>query len=122
MPFLLVVDDNVDIARAVATFARLVDCEAVAVHDGESALAILRDRPVGLVILDFHMPDISGGDILRAIQADPAIPSNTPVAVFSADDACRAESMRLGAVAFVSKVASLEDLVPLLQRYCHCHP
>ncbi len=39
--------------------------------DGESALAIIANQPVDLIISDLHMPKMSGLELLRAVRANP---------------------------------------------------
>lgn len=50
-------------ARAAEGF----DAEIVA--DGESAMAVLRDSPVDLLVLDWGLPGISGTSLVRALRA-----------------------------------------------------
>jgi CheY-like chemotaxis protein len=66
--------------------ARLVQkCghEGVCVTSGEEALAFLRSRAVGLVVLDNMMPGMDGVEVLRQIRQDPATAA-LPVVMWSA--------------------------------------
>ena len=38
---------------------------------GELALKYLEHRPADLILMDYHMPHISGGEVLEKLQADP---------------------------------------------------
>jgi CheY-like chemotaxis protein len=80
---------------------------------GESALEIVRQRHPGLILLDLHLPDMPGEEILRRIWADPATRS-IPVAVLSADATARQQQRLLaaGAVAYLTKPL---DVVSLLR-------
>jgi CheY-like chemotaxis protein len=44
----------------------------------------LNVRKMGLVMLDLHLPDIGGEEVLRRLQADPKT-AHLPVVVLSAD-------------------------------------
>ena len=51
---------------------------------GLDGLAAVRARLPHLILLDMHLPDISGLELLRHLKADPAT-SAIPVIVVSAD-------------------------------------
>ncbi|MDD5304224.1 MAG: response regulator transcription factor [Elusimicrobia bacterium] len=70
----LIVEDDPGMRMFYATlFEQLREdgFTAVIAKDGERALDILRDEPVDLVLLDWNLPGISGGDLLRALRASP---------------------------------------------------
>jgi CheY-like chemotaxis protein len=97
-------------------------CEAVVVHDGPAALAVLRSRPVALMVLDNYMPSMSGLDVLRSLWSDGEF-TGPPVVMFSASDHVESEARRLGAVAFISKADAggllrvLAEHVPTTQAH-----
>jgi CheY-like chemotaxis protein len=76
-------------------------------RDGQQALAILENKSYqpGLIILDLHIPGMSGHALLGALQ-----PKNVPVVVFSSswDEAEVQRSLALGAREFVRKPIDLE--------------
>ncbi|MGH8092788.1 MAG: response regulator [Chthoniobacterales bacterium] len=51
---------------------------------GEKALAMARENPPHLVLLDLDLPDTHGSQVLKSLQAQPAT-ADTPVIVISAD-------------------------------------
>jgi CheY-like chemotaxis protein len=70
---ILVADDD---AAIVALLADLLDDEGHAVlraHNGRQALAHLEAGGVDLLITDNMMPGLSGLDLIRRMQADPAL-------------------------------------------------
>jgi CheY-like chemotaxis protein len=66
-------------------------------------------------LLDVSMTGITGLDVLRELRRRGRLAS-LPVVVFSASETHRAESLRLGAVAFVLK-DDAEGLARLIGRY-----
>jgi signal transduction histidine kinase len=51
---------------------------------GRQGLDLARDDPPDLVLLDLHLPDIPGEEVLRTLRGDPRT-SGVPVVVISAD-------------------------------------
>jgi len=84
-PIVLFVDDDPDartlLPRLIHSFAP--QCEIVVVATGIAALAVIAARAVALVIADYHMPNMNGAQLTRAIKrASPAL----RVAIVSVDD------------------------------------
>ena len=84
-PTILIVDDDPEalilLRRLLLSITR--HCEIVAVESGIAALALTAQRPVALVITDYHMPGMNGVQLTGAIKA--ASPE-TRVAVITAYD------------------------------------
>jgi CheY-like chemotaxis protein len=74
----------------------------------EQALAILRERPVSVLITDIDLPSMDGLELIQKVRAEPRF-SALPIIVTSAaaDPATRERALRLGAAAFFSKPYSL---------------
>ena len=68
----LVVDDSRAMRAIITDILRELGFETAEAGDGEAALAGLRAAPVDLVVLDYHLPGLSGAEIARAIRAEPA--------------------------------------------------
>ncbi len=63
----LVVDDEQEVADAYALRLRGF-CEVETTYGGESALSIIAESPVDIVLLDRHMPGMSGDDVLAELD------------------------------------------------------
>ena len=59
----LVVDDEAAIRHAVARLLRRERWEVVTAATGGEALAALEMRPVAAVLLDYHLPGMSGAEL-----------------------------------------------------------
>jgi signal transduction histidine kinase len=73
-------------------------------QDGHSGLEMLKGEKPNLVILDLHLSDMPGEEVLRRIWSDPST-RDVPVAVLSADATPRSQRrMRAsGAIAYLTK-------------------
>lgn len=113
MPVVLIVDDNESVAGMAAACAEMAGCESEIAHDGQAALNAVRSHHIDLMILDAHMPGLSGLDVLRELKSERA----PPVAVYSADEGVRQEALQLGAVAFLRKTKP-EELLQFIEEHC----
>jgi len=78
----LLADDDDDVRDSMLRTLSDRGYDVVAVSDGAEALSYLdRDRP-SLVVLDLHMDEISGWEVLRFLRSDPRL-RGVPVLVVS---------------------------------------
>jgi len=72
---ILIVDDEVEIVdlfqRYLAPHFPGANC--LAAYDGRSAVETIRAESPDLVLLDLQMPEMSGEEVLQAIQSDPSL-------------------------------------------------
>ena len=69
---LLVVEDEVDLAEALAKGLRREGYAVDVAYDGRSALSHLGVNPYDLVCLDLNLPDLDGREVCRRLRFDPA--------------------------------------------------
>lgn len=63
----LIVDDEKEVADAYAL--RLRDfCDVQTAYGGEEALSLVDSEPVDIILLDRHMPGLSGDDVLEKLD------------------------------------------------------
>jgi CheY-like chemotaxis protein len=67
MPTALVVDDEKEVADAYALRLRGL-CEVETVYDGHTALQTLDGSDIDIVLLDRHMPGMSGDEVLAELD------------------------------------------------------
>ena len=120
-PSILIVDDEPDITRTFAQILRTEGYDVMTAPNGPTALAILRDHPVDVMLLDLAMPGMDGLAVLRAIRT---LPMHTAVVVISAhiEPAGEAEAKRLGAAAVLSKPPNIGELLRLCSELSHHSP
>jgi response regulator of citrate/malate metabolism len=104
----LVVEDDALVAEVHASYVERVPGFAVAgvAHRATEALEILGSQPVDLVLLDFHLPDVKGLDMLRLLRARSAAPVDV-IAVTAARDP---ESIRAAIAQGVSQYRAQVDV------------
>jgi PAS domain S-box-containing protein len=66
----LVVDDQRDVADAVAMLLESIGHDAHAVYDGPAALAVSRDQRPDVMFVDVGMPGMTGYDLARQVRRD----------------------------------------------------
>ncbi|MBK6630972.1 MAG: Flp pilus assembly complex ATPase component TadA [Betaproteobacteria bacterium] len=65
---ILLVDDEPNILRALRRVFRQENYEVVTAASGPEALGLLREEPFHVVIADFMMPVMNGGELLRQVR------------------------------------------------------
>lgn len=102
-PVVLYVEDNADMRGHVADLLR-VDCNVFVAADGREGLELTRHYQPDLVVTDQMMPTMSGSELLRALQADPALAS-TPVLLLTAVSSpeTRIDALEAGADDYLTK-------------------
>lgn len=83
-PLALVVEDDKKQAVIFAQALNMAEFETEIVQDGKIALERLAEVIPALVVLDMHLPHITGDHILKAIRADERL-SKTKVILATAD-------------------------------------
>jgi CheY-like chemotaxis protein len=110
LPYILLVDDNVDDAFFFAHAIKRLELPIRVEHvrNGQSAVERLDNLPgerfPAMVVLDLDMPRLDGFDALRRIRAQPRF-QKLSIVVFSSAilDSDRPKAERLGANAYYSK-------------------
>src|SRR4051812_12500401 len=65
----LIVDDQIDVAKFLAEILRLVGYEAFSESNPQNALERLADENFDLIISDFKMPELGGFEFYQAVVA-----------------------------------------------------
>src|SRR2546429_3575389 len=66
---ILIVEDEVAVARQIASALTEAGHDPKAVHDGEAALDEVSNTPFDLVVLDIVLPGMDGFDVLRHLRS-----------------------------------------------------
>ncbi len=114
---LLIVDDESDFRESACRYLKRIGFRVEEAEDGEEALNVTTNKRFDVVILDIHMPGMSGIQVLRELMdRDPAPKVIMLTGGGTIENAV--ESIKLGAYDFLTKPVKLDDLARLVSRAC----
>jgi len=113
-PLALVVEDDNRQATVFAQALRMADYEIEIIRDGREALNRLSEVVPVLVVLDLHLPNVSGREIFEQMQADERL-AKTRVMLATADPIL-AETLRTEVDLVLLKPISFNQLRDLASR------
>jgi two-component system, OmpR family, phosphate regulon response regulator PhoB len=110
--YVLVVEDEPDIAALVAYHLARESYRVRTATDGAEALRLIEQERPDLVVLDLMLPSVSGFDVLRALRTRPDFEA-LPIILLTArkEEKDRIEGLSLGADDYVAKPFSPQELV-----------
>lgn len=113
---ILVVEDDDGLREALIDTLTLANYQCVEADSAETALLLLKDQMVDIVVSDVQMDGMSGLSLLKSIKNQQ---SNLPVLLMTAygtiDDAVQA--MKDGACNYIAKPFSPEVLLNMISQY-----
>lgn len=83
-PFGLVIEDDADLAQIFAEALQAAQFDTEIIHDGRLAQARLAEARPKVIVLDLHLPHVSGAVLLEQIRADERL-NATQVIIATAD-------------------------------------
>ncbi len=112
------VDDDPMNLRVVQEILGAFGHIGVMASSGEEALERLRTEAFDIMLLDIHMPGMTGIEVIERLRASPGPESSTPVIALTADIYSRrpAEYVALGFNDFVSKPILVAGLMATIRR------
>lgn len=114
----LIIDDEEDFARALASRLELRNMTTRCAFDGEQGLTMLRESPPDLLLLDMRMPGLSGVDVLRRLRCGNIVPGGKtlPVCVISGHTSERdfLAAGELGIQGYLTKPLQFSELLEVI--------
>ena len=107
---ILVVDDEVRLARQIASAVMGAGHDAVLIHDGEAALHEAAEVSFDLIVLDVGLPRIDGFEVLRRLRAQH-ITSRVLMLTARSQVEDRVTGLQLGADDYLPKPFAMQELV-----------
>ena len=109
MKTILVVEDEMKIAKLVRDYLEHAGFEVIVTGDGGSALSATRGSKPDLIVLDLGLPERDGLDVTRDLRRT----SNVPIVMLTArgDESDRIVGLELGADDYLVKPFSPKELV-----------
>ena len=118
----LYIEDN-DASRDLMRelLGRVAGVEVITATDGDEGLALARAARPHAILLDLHLPDMRGEDVLRQLRAD-ASTSGAPVIIVSADAVPEriTAATAAGAAAYLTKPVEAGELFAALESVLDC--
>jgi len=115
---LLVEDSEVNQEIMLNILAKLGHTADVA-ENGYAAIEAARREPYGLILMDLHLPDKSGVEVIRAIRALPEMNAHATIIAVTAGatDKEKADCRQLGVTDFLIKPVERDMLAQTLARW-----
>jgi len=121
-PVVFIVEDDIPLAEAFSIALNVAEFSTVLIKNGAEFQAAFeeagkvpgKDVPA-LVLMDLHLPDADGEDLIASIRDDERF-NGTKVIVVTADN-CRAREMGGEADLVLVKPVAFRDLKKLARRY-----
>ncbi len=112
----LVVDDDFMVARVHAMFVERTEGFRVVgvARTGEEAVRLAHEHQPDLVLLDVHLPDVSGVEVLRRLRAD-GVRAGVVMVTAERDAEVVREALHGGAMQYLVKPFEYDDLARRLQ-------
>ena len=119
MTRILIVDDEIQIRRALDINLRAHGYEVDLAETGEEALTEAAARPPDLVLLDLGLPGMDGVDVIRGLRVWTSI----PIIILSArhTDASKVAALDAGADDYITKPFSINELLARVRASLRRH-
>lgn len=119
----LIIDDDIDLLHLLTKKLHKNDIECISATLPGEGLKKAQEYNPDLVLLDLNLPKMSGFGFLREFKHQPQL-SPIPVVILTAiDDAdVSQEAINLGAVTYLTKSCSDEELISAINKYTPSHP
>jgi DNA-binding response OmpR family regulator len=115
-PVILVVDDDMPILVLMQSLLREFGFEPLTAASGDEAIDIARKQRPSLVLLDKHMPGMSGDEVIRALRDDAGL-AQLPILILSGEPISKADLTTLRADGAVLKPFDVVALVNQIREY-----
>jgi DNA-binding response OmpR family regulator len=118
---ILIVEDEVPVARQIASALTETGHDPKIVHNGEAALDEVTRAPFDLIVLDIRLPGIDGFEVLRRMRAQHLA---TRVLLLTARGAVddRVTGLQLGADDYLPKPFAMQELVARVRALGRRYP
>ena len=110
------VEDDSEMIQAISLMMQLLDYEVKPFLTANAAAGELKEFRPHLLLLDIHLPEISGLDLLEFVRRRPEL-DRLPILIISSDhaDAKVDEALEKGADGYIIKPVTLEELEEAIQ-------
>jgi two-component system OmpR family response regulator/two-component system copper resistance phosphate regulon response regulator CusR len=107
---ILVVEDDAELARQIASALTEAGHDSIVVHDGEKALDKTKATPFDLIVLDIILPGMDGFDVLRHLRAQH-LASRVLMLTARGEVKDRVAGLQLGADDYLPKPFAMQEML-----------
>jgi len=120
MAKVLVVDDEANLRKVLATMLRRTGYDVTVAADGEQGLAEFQKGGADIVVTDLVMPKVGGMEVLRAVNSsNPDVPVIIITAHGTVDSAV--EAIKLGAFDYITKPFDQAEIQSVIAKAARTH-
>jgi CheY-like chemotaxis protein len=112
---LLIIEDDAEFAKILRDMARDKGFRTLVGLRGDTGMALAREYKPDAITLDLRLPVIDGWTVLDRLKHDSRT-RHIPVHLISASDEGKQRAMSLGAIAFLKKPVSKDDLAEAMNE------
>src|SRR6516164_10384986 len=118
---ILVVEDDVPLARGIGSALSAAGHDPTIVHDGEKALDAATGTPFDVIVLDIILPGIDGFEVLMRLHSRPV---SSRILIHSAcgDVEDRISGLQLGADDYLPKPFAMRELIARVRALGRRYP
>jgi len=116
MTKILVIEDQPQMRKNLATILEMENFQVASASDGQSGIELARTEQPDIIICDVMMPGLDGHQVLEQLRKDPAT-ATLPFIFLTAksDKTDLRTGMNLGADDYLTKPVSREDLLSAIE-------
>jgi CheY-like chemotaxis protein len=116
MPVILIIEDAKAIREEILDILRMENYEVLEASNGNEALSTIESHKPDLILSDIRMPVMDGFELLKALHK---LKNKIPIIIMSAkaEKAENDKALALGAVDYLIKPCSPEDLILCFSKY-----
>ena len=115
---ILIVDDNRENLKVVSSYLKEKNYRLALALDGKSALKILEENKIDLILLDIMMPEMDGFEVCKIIKQNTAI-KDLPIIFLTAktDSDDIVKKFQMGGVDYITKPFKKEELYARVRNH-----
>jgi CheY-like chemotaxis protein len=117
-PFVLIADDNRDLAKGLAILLKLAGFDVEIVRDGRDALQAALARRPDAILLDVGLPGMDGFQVGAQIRSDQRLKDIFVIGISAYDDVFLDQSRPKVFDCHLAKPFTFETVRSLLARLC----
>ena len=114
---ILLVDDNPLMQQLMERFLGELGYTVAVAGRADEAIVLARDCAPAMVLLDMHLPDLDGPDLLKGLRMLPGCETTPAIAMSGMDEGAMPPVRAAGFIDYLTKPIDLDLLEATVRRY-----